>query len=589
MSTGSTPAFSDNWAYLRTELSWLDRVLMMAVARYRQDKRSVDRIAQNHADQASSHWWKGIVSLDGQGAYDEHRKVVKPTNTSAKVGYHQQLEGRIQASQTQGIVLALPTLRDRLSLTPFEKNAVLIGLAPEVNRRYARLYRYLQGQSDTSTYDLPTVELILRLLCRNDNEWRAARQTLAEQSALVQRGLLTLLQQPYDTMLTASLKLSEPLVRYLLAESPTARDLDALLQPSTASGWPSSFPFFTMKASTLDGQAIAVPDGGVIETQPASLPSHPSAPFEFSTDDSSSEFSNDKAGLLSPKKNLLYPFPSLLECVERSNTSWEALILPEPLKQDIRHLCHRVRYQSDRITGDADDIEQEPAPSPSHQNFQGTIAVLAGASGTGKSLAVQAIATDLQTPFHWVDLSAISTDDHAAVLADAETVPVLLVKSAHYWLSSAYITIEQEELRQFFSHRRSNGRLTLFTVHHLERVSPQWIDEVDYILNVPCPDAHHRYQLWEKALSECGNADKTVELDKTIDLKLLQTLTLAGGAIRRIVEDGAIAASVRQTPLTLDDIQETLRRQGHTRALRQLNQALARSKKKTRRSRRRSP
>ncbi|NJL58090.1 hypothetical protein HC928_25475 [bacterium] len=31
--------FADNWAYLKTELQWLDRVLMLAVARQRQERR----------------------------------------------------------------------------------------------------------------------------------------------------------------------------------------------------------------------------------------------------------------------------------------------------------------------------------------------------------------------------------------------------------------------------------------------------------------------------------------------------------------------------------------------------------------------
>ncbi|NET09277.1 MAG: hypothetical protein F6K16_32155, partial [Symploca sp. SIO2B6] len=73
MANQSIEGFIDNWAYLKTELSWLDRMLMMALARYRQDKKSVDRLAQSPADQASSHWWKGVISVDGKVAYDEHR------------------------------------------------------------------------------------------------------------------------------------------------------------------------------------------------------------------------------------------------------------------------------------------------------------------------------------------------------------------------------------------------------------------------------------------------------------------------------------------------------------------------------------
>ncbi|MEO0490759.1 MAG: hypothetical protein AAFZ49_14560, partial [Cyanobacteria bacterium J06659_2] len=65
-----------------------------------------------------------------------------------------------------------------------------------------------------------------------------------------------------------------------------------------------------------------------------------------------------------------------------------------------------------------------------------------------------------------------------------------------------------------------------------------------------------------------------------------------GGEIWRAVEDSAIAASVRQTTITIEDIQQALRRQGKLRALRQLSHALAQSKKTSKkasgRSRRKS-
>jgi hypothetical protein len=582
MSSESTPAFADNWAYLRTELSWLDRVLMMAVARYRQDKRSVDRVAQSHADHASSHWWKGIISLDGNGAYDEHRKGAQPARTSAKVSYNQQLETRIKASQAKGIVLALPALRDRLSLTPFEKNVVLIGLAPEVNRRYARLYRYLQGQSESSISDLPSVELVLRLLCRNDNEWRVARQTLAQTSSLLHQGLLTLLQNPYDTLLTASVKLSEPFVRYLLAETPTTSDLDHLLSQPDSTPWaPSLSPFSlgsaSIGSSTFEGQAIAIPDGGILETQ--SSPQSQGLAYP--------SYANHQApqASFSPRERMADQFPSALEYVETPHTDWSQLVLPEVLMADLQHLSHRVRYQTlptatdDDSSTDDSSINEERLPATSQS--QGTIALFTGAPGTGKSLAAQAIATNLVLGLHWVDLSTIVMDDHPALLVDADSVSVVLIKSAQCWLSSApQVFVDKDYLYQFLSRRRAQGLLTIFTVHHIESVAPHFLDQMDYVLPFPAPDAPLRHQLWEQALHRASLSLPQRKSHTAPNLDLLQSLRLSGGDIQRIAEDGAIAASARDDSITLDDIQQALRRQGKTRALRQLNQALTASKKK---------
>ncbi|MBW4517089.1 MAG: AAA family ATPase [Timaviella obliquedivisa GSE-PSE-MK23-08B] len=218
--------FANNWDYLKTELRWLDQVLMMAVTRQRKESHDVGRVAQSRADRVTSHWWKGLVSLEGEVAYDEHRQPSAVT----KVSYQQQLESRIQSSQDRGITLALPQLRDRLSLSLFEKNVVLMSLAPEMNRRYARLYRYLQGEEAAHQTDLPTVDLVLRLLCRNDSEWRTARAKLTAVSPLVRYDLLHLAGS-VDTFLNRPVQLTESLVHYLLAEQPTDQGLELLLRP----------------------------------------------------------------------------------------------------------------------------------------------------------------------------------------------------------------------------------------------------------------------------------------------------------------------------------------------------------------------
>jgi hypothetical protein len=221
--------FADNWAYLKAELGWLDRVLMMAVARQRKEVQEINRVSSSRADQATSHWWKGLVALEGPIAYDEYRKST--TVEGAKPNVHQQLEARIRASSQQGIGLGLPLLCDRLKLTPFEKNVILMTLAPEINRRYIQIYHYLQGEEGISKTGLPTVDLALRLFCRNDQEWHVARNRLMATSPLIQLQLLQVLPRQADTILNYSLKLNEQLVEYLLAERPTSDALSTLLQP----------------------------------------------------------------------------------------------------------------------------------------------------------------------------------------------------------------------------------------------------------------------------------------------------------------------------------------------------------------------
>lgn len=237
--------FSDNWAYLKAELSWLDRVLTLAIARQQRETQAVERVARTQADRVTSHWWKGIIFLEEEAGYDDCKKP--PTGEGiVKVGYQQQMHSRIQATRQQGISLGLPYLCDRLKLSSFEKNIVLLTLAPELNRRYARLYKYLQSENGSDQReartlpsanrgqsDLPTVDLALRILCRNDGEWRAARTALTSTSGLVRHRLLKLTTCQEDTLLARRLQLSDSLVNFLLADNPDSKLLDKLFVANT--------------------------------------------------------------------------------------------------------------------------------------------------------------------------------------------------------------------------------------------------------------------------------------------------------------------------------------------------------------------
>ena len=252
--------FTDNWAYLKAELQWLDRVLMLAVARQRKETKEVDRVAHSKADRATSHWWKGLLALDGNVSYDEHRPAPS-SNPAAKLTHQQQMEQRIKASRDRGVVLALPVLCDRLCLTPFEKNLVLMSLAPELNRRYGRLYHFLQGEDPADKTDLPSLDLALRLLCRNDAEWRVARNHIVGRSPLTQYSLLRLLPNAGETRLNSSLKLYEALVDYLIAEQPTAEALEALLQTEKTPTARLSFPQSSLRQldPALNGSTLILP------------------------------------------------------------------------------------------------------------------------------------------------------------------------------------------------------------------------------------------------------------------------------------------------------------------------------------------
>ncbi|MGJ3245515.1 MAG: hypothetical protein ACFE0I_05495 [Elainellaceae cyanobacterium] len=520
MPTHQPTGFADNWSYLKTELNWLDRILMVAVARQRQDTKQLDRLIQSRADRISSHWWKGVVSLDGTASYDEHRKSSGSTGT--KGNYQQQLDARIQISQTNGVVLALPALRDRLKLSIVEKNIILMSLAPEVNRRYARIYRYLQGE-DTPQTDLPTVDLVLRLLCRNDSEWRKARQYLIADSVLVQRNLLTLLPSSTDTMLNADIKSSTGLVNYLLADKPSPADLEALLhQPSTPSQWIAPQNRVGGHGGHVRGDHL---NPRLLDVPPIVHP--PVANHSIQTGGASRWLSVDDA----------------------PPVEWSDVIVPADLKTTLRAICQRLQAQP--IVDQDWKFASDRANAPQI----GAFTILAGASGTGKTTAARAIAHTLQHPLYWLDLALTNATNPSSALQElAEQQPdVLLIKSAEMWLKRS-AALPTASLNQCLTQRHRLGKLTLFSVRMIESVSLSWRRQARWVLQFPQPDGSARLILWKHAFPP------EAPMSHDIDWKALaQDYSLTGGQIRAIAREAALVAAADQaSQITMDSILQAL-------------------------------
>ncbi len=119
-------------------------------------------------------------------------------------------------ASAQGIELRLPRLVNLFRLTPLERDALLISLAPETDLRYERLYAYLQ---DDVTKKRPSVSLVLNLLCPSLETRLAARRHFAAEAPLRAWHLLYLYDDPstrHPPLLAKVLKVDGRVVEYLL-------------------------------------------------------------------------------------------------------------------------------------------------------------------------------------------------------------------------------------------------------------------------------------------------------------------------------------------------------------------------------------
>ena len=478
MPTEQSPPsfFADNWAYLKTELNWLDRLLMVAVSRYRKDIRGIDRVAQTAADRVSSHWWRGMIFLDGKASYDDQRPPILAGAPSPQRGrYQQQLEERIHLSQGQGVVLALPLLCDRLQLSVFEKNLLLLALAPEVNRRYGHIYRFLQGEEGAGS-DLPTVDLVLRLLCRNDQEWRRARQQVAGTSLLLSQKIVRLLPTAGATVIGKTVQLIPEWAEFLLAETPTQKGLESLLYP----------------------------------------PLEPAA--------------EEPQWLLRP-----------------AIATWDDLILPAALHQQLQRFCQLA--QATLNSGLGDQANTLPRG--------GAIALLAGAAGTGKTLAAEAIAQSLKLPLKILDLA--HQDPELALVSGAtedDSPAVVLVRSAELWLRRRS-GVAPAAVQRWLERRQQS--VTLLSVTHAESVALRWSRQWPAPFRFSVPDLGDRQRLWQQICTQLAPVAEAMAWEV-----LARQVVLTGGEIRAIAQTAiALWADSGDAALTPAHFSAALAHHGH--------------------------
>lgn len=117
---------------------------------------------------------------------------------------------REMASRQAGRVLRLNELERLFGLSPFDIDALLVCILPELDLRYQRLYAYLQ---DDVTRKNPTVDLVLRLLCGSFEEALSQREAFSSKASLIRYGLLWRDSAP---LLSQSLHVDERIVNYLL-------------------------------------------------------------------------------------------------------------------------------------------------------------------------------------------------------------------------------------------------------------------------------------------------------------------------------------------------------------------------------------
>ena len=148
------------------------------------------------------------------------------------------IEAEARAAEQSGRQSSLLRAARLFGLSAFERDVILLALAPEFDLRYERLYAYIQ---DDVTKKRPMVDLTLRLLCPGQDERAAARAAFAPEAPLSRHRLIQLFEDGqrsrdaapwFSTLLSRFIKIDDRIVAELLDQPALDSTLDSFVRLS---------------------------------------------------------------------------------------------------------------------------------------------------------------------------------------------------------------------------------------------------------------------------------------------------------------------------------------------------------------------
>jgi hypothetical protein len=241
---------------------------------------------------------------------------------------------------------------------------------------------------------------------------------------------------------------------------------------------------------------------------------------------------------------------------------WEDIVLPPDVKTQLQELCSQVKYR--QVVYQSWGFERKLSLG------KGVIALFSGPPGTGKTMAAEVVAQDLQLDLYRIDLSQVvskyigETEKNLdRIFTAAETANAILffdeadalfgkrseVKDAH----DRYANIEVGYLLQKVE---AYSGLAILASNLRQNLDDAFIRRLQFIVEFPFPDELYRQQIWKVLFPP------TAPLDQSIDMELLaREIRLPGGSLKNIALAAAFYAAAGSGVIQMAHIMQAAQRE----------------------------
>ena len=198
-------AYMSSQEHLADELKRLDLLLKLNITR---EEELESEIPHTEAVYTAEEIYS---LLDSENTWGQDKSLLE----AELAEIDDEIKNGLEASSQQQIHLSIPYISKLLNLSKLEEQCIIICIAPELNRKYEKIYGFFQNDM---TVKSPSIDLVLKLLTGTEEEKIAARHIFDAQAPLI-RFLMELSGDLTDTnipLISRHLKLDDWVVNFLL-------------------------------------------------------------------------------------------------------------------------------------------------------------------------------------------------------------------------------------------------------------------------------------------------------------------------------------------------------------------------------------
>jgi hypothetical protein len=252
--------------------------------------------------------------------------------------------------------------------------------------------------------------------------------------------------------------------------------------------------------------------------------------------------------------------PAIEHIAERLTESaeWSDLVLPLPQLQVLHEVEHHVSHRQ--------TVHGDWGFGGKTGRGRGTTVMFSGPSGTGKTLAAEALATRLRLDLFRVDLGATvskyigETEKNLGKIFDAadcggvallfdEADALFGKRSEVKDARDRYANIEVSFLLQRLE---SFAGLVILTTNLRESLDQAFLRRLRFVVEFPFPNDKQREEIWKRALATGAPLGE-------LDYAKMARLSISGGTIRNIVLNAAFCAAAADAPIEMHHLRDAVK------------------------------